>query len=38
MLLAVPIWYAYLGMVPSFVLLALAGLHTAWSELKDSAQ
>jgi TRAP-type C4-dicarboxylate transport system permease small subunit len=34
MLLAVPTWYAYVPMVPAFVLLALAGLHTAWTELR----
>lgn len=33
MLLGVPIWYAYLLMVPSFVLLAAAGLHCAFKDL-----
>lgn len=38
MLLAVPIWYAYALMLPSFILLALAGLYSAWSEFRRSAQ
>jgi TRAP-type C4-dicarboxylate transport system permease small subunit len=29
MLLGIPLWIAYAGMVPSFALLALAGLYTA---------
>ncbi|MBK7764920.1 MAG: TRAP transporter small permease [Sulfuritalea sp.] len=38
MLLGVPIWYAYALMVPSFMLLTLAGLHTAWSEFRGVRQ
>lgn len=38
MLLAVPIWYAYVPMVPAFALLALAGLHTAWVEWRKAEQ
>ncbi len=30
MILNVPIWWAYAPMIPSFLLLALAGLYTAW--------
>ena len=36
--LTVPIWYAYALMVPSFMLLALAALHSAWSELRGIRQ
>ena len=32
MLLAVPVWYAYAGMVPSFALLAIAACYSAWSD------
>lgn len=38
MLLGVPTWYAYACMLPSFYLLALAGLHTAWSTFKGGAK
>ena len=38
MLLGVPIWYAYALMVPSFMLLALAALHSAWSEWRGIRQ
>ncbi len=34
MLLGVPIWYSYALMAPSFILLALTGLYSAWSELR----
>lgn len=36
MLLGVPTWHAYLAMLPSFYLLALAGLHTAWATIRGS--
>lgn len=38
MLLGVPVWYAYALMLPSFALLSLAGLHTAWSEFRGAAR
>lgn len=34
MLLGVPIWYTYALMTPSFVLLALTGLYTAWGKFR----
>ncbi len=34
MLLGVPTWYAYALMTPSFVLLALTALYTAWLKLQ----
>jgi len=34
MLLAVPIWTAYVAIVPSFALLAIAACYTAWSDLR----
>ncbi|MCB1896876.1 MAG: TRAP transporter small permease [Zoogloeaceae bacterium] len=33
MLLGVPVWAVYLMMVPSFALLSLTGLHSAWTFL-----
>jgi len=35
MIRAVPIWYAYAAMVPSFALTAIAGLYTAWSSWRE---
>jgi TRAP-type C4-dicarboxylate transport system permease small subunit len=34
MLLGVPTWYAYALMTPSFALLALTALYTAWLKLR----
>lgn len=34
MLLAVPVWYAYALMTPSFALLAATGLYAAWRKLQ----
>lgn len=36
MILAVPVWWAFVSMVPSFALLALTGLHTAWGYLREA--
>lgn len=36
MLLGVPTWYAYALMTPSFALLALTALYTAWLQLRSS--
>lgn len=38
MLLGWPIWFAYVPMVPSFFLLALTGLHTAWEHWTSPAR
>lgn len=38
MLLGVPIWLAYVPIVPSFALLAIAGCHTAWADFKRQRQ
>lgn len=38
MLLGVPIWLAYALMLPSFMLLALAGLYTAWREFRGAGR
>lgn len=38
MLLGVPIWLAYVPMVPSFALLALAGCYTAWADFRRQRQ
>ncbi|MDP2368691.1 TRAP transporter small permease [Rhodoferax sp.] len=38
MLLGVPTWYATLLMTPSFALLALTALYSAWSKLQGRAQ
>lgn len=35
MLLAVPVWYAYALMTPSFALLAATGLYAAWRKLQE---
>jgi TRAP-type C4-dicarboxylate transport system permease small subunit len=34
MILGVPLWWGYAPMVPCFGLLALAGLYTAWTDLR----
>jgi TRAP-type C4-dicarboxylate transport system permease small subunit len=34
MLLNIPLWYAYVPMVPSFLLLGCAALYTAWNDLQ----
>jgi TRAP-type C4-dicarboxylate transport system permease small subunit len=38
MLLGVPIWLAYVPIVPSFALLAIAGCYTAWADFKRQRQ
>lgn len=37
MLLGVPIWITYALMTPSFVLLALTGVYTAWGKFRGDA-
>jgi TRAP-type C4-dicarboxylate transport system permease small subunit len=36
MILSVPVWWAFVPMVPSFALLALTGLHAAWGCLREA--
>lgn len=36
MLLAVPIWIAYVAIVPSFALLAIAACYTAWADFRGN--
>ena len=36
MLLGVPIWYTYALMTPSFMLLTLTGLYTAWLKFRSA--
>ncbi len=38
MLIGVPIWLAYVPMVPSFALLAIAGCYTAWADFERQRQ
>ena len=38
MLLGVPIWLAYVPMVPSFALLAIAGCYTCWDDFRKQRQ
>lgn len=38
MLLGVPTWLAYAGMLPSFALLALVALHSTWTEAARSVK
>ncbi len=36
MILSIPTWLAYIPMVPSFALLALAALYSAWRNLRQA--
>lgn len=34
MIMGLPLWYAYMLMTPAFALAAIAGLHSAWNDLR----
>lgn len=35
MILGVPVWWAFVPMVPAFALLTLTGLHSAWAYFRE---